>query len=95
MTQQTRVRDRQGRIWTVKKIRRGDAAEADLRFWYDGLTGEQRVDVVADALESCLKARGLDGIPRLRRVHRRVKCPWGAVSADRRTSHALDVQEQQ
>ena len=72
MKQQMRARDRQGRIWTVKKIRKRDAAEADFRFWYDGLTGEQRVEVVAEALESCLKARGPDGIPRLRRVHRRV-----------------------
>jgi hypothetical protein len=66
------IRDGWGRTWTVEKIRRAAAADADFRFWYDGLTAEQRVGVVAEALESCLKARGLDGIPRLRRVHRRV-----------------------
>ncbi len=83
MTQWTQVRDRQGRIWTVVKARREEAHEEDLRFWHELLTPEQRVEAVAEALASCLKTRGLDGNPRLRRVHRLIKRPWGAVSGDR------------
>jgi hypothetical protein len=80
MTDPRRVRDRHGRIWTVKKVRWEDAEKEDFRFWYEELTPEQRVDAVADALESCLKTRGLYPIPRLRRVHRRIRAPWAAPS---------------
>ena len=83
MTRQ-QVRDAGGRVWTITKVRRKDAEAADFRFWYEELTAEQRVEAVAEALESCLKTRGLDGIPRLRRVHRRIQCPWSAVSPNRR-----------
>jgi hypothetical protein len=83
MTRRKRVRDPLGRIWTVVKVRRKDAEEEDFRFWHDGLTPEQRVEAVADALESCLKTRGVHAIPRLRRVHRRIQCPWRAVPRDR------------
>ena len=65
MARRKRVRDRHGRTWTVIKIRRKEAEGEDFHFWYDGLTPEQRVEAVAETLESCLKTRGLDGIPRL------------------------------
>ena len=68
--------ERNGKRWTIKKVHRRDAERADFEFWYDGLTPGQRVAAVGEALESCLKTRGLDGVPRLRRVHRRVQCPW-------------------
>jgi hypothetical protein len=63
----------------MAKVRLSEAEEADFRFWYEGLSPEQRVEAVGEALESCLKARGADGVPRLRRVHRRVECPWRPV----------------
>lgn len=65
--------ERQGKRWTIVRVPRQEAERVDFEFWYDGLTPEERVMAVGEALESCLKARGLDGIPRLRRVHRRIK----------------------
>lgn len=38
------VTDDRGGVWTVVKVQRKEAAEADFRFWYDGLTPEQRVE---------------------------------------------------
>jgi hypothetical protein len=60
----------------MTKVRSDDEEEADFRFWYELLTPEERVEAVYQALESSLKARGLRGVPRLRRVYRRVRCPW-------------------
>ena len=67
--------DGQGRTWTVAKVGRQEAEEEDFRFWYDELTPEERVKAVGGALEGCLKTRGLDAIPRLQRVHRRIERP--------------------
>ena len=89
MPQRRRVVDAQGRTWTVSKVAWKDAEAEDFRFWYDGLTPEERVDAVGQALEGCLKTRGRNAVPRLRRVHRRVKRPWGAVPADRRARRRL------
>ena len=61
--------------WPVSKVGWDEAAEEDFRFWYEGLTSEESMEVIGDALEGCLKARGLDAIPRLRRVHHRVERP--------------------
>ena len=60
----------------MAKVEWKEAEEADFRFWYERLTPEERVEVVGSALESCLKTRGDNGVPRLRRVHRRIKAPW-------------------
>jgi len=76
MTEQRRVVDGRGRTWTVRKVRKEAAEEADFRFWYEELSPEERVEAVADALESCLKTRGHHAIPGLRRVHRRIRAPW-------------------
>src|SRR2546421_11535079 len=84
MKRHRRIIDRNGKTWSVSKVRWEDAERADFRFWYDGLTPEERVEAVAAALESCLKTRGQIGIPRLRRVHRRIESPSGAVSHRRR-----------
>jgi hypothetical protein len=76
MTERRRVVDGRGRTWTISKVPWQEAEEEDFRFWYDRLTPEERVEAVAEALEGCLKARGLDAVPRLRRVHRRIRAPW-------------------
>ncbi len=89
MPERRRVVDGRGRVWTVAKVAWEDAQAEDFRFWYEGLTPEERVEVVAESLEGCLKTRGRNGVPRLRRVHRRIKRPWGAVSADRRAQENL------
>ena len=64
---------RNGRTWTMEKVRWEDAEEEDFRFWYEGLTPKQRLEAVYEALEMCLKAKGVDAVPRLRRVHRMFK----------------------
>jgi hypothetical protein len=84
MPERRRVVDGQGRAWSVSKVAWKDAEAEDFHFWYEGLTPEERVEAVGEALEGCLKTRGRNGIPRLRRVHRRIKRPWGAVSAAKR-----------
>jgi len=68
-----KVFDRNGRQWSLSKVRRENAEDEDFRFWYEGLTPEQRVDAVYEALEMCLKMKGVDAVPRLRRVHRLIK----------------------
>ena len=83
MAKHKQVVDGRGRVWTVSRIKWHEAEEEDFRFWYERLFPEERVDAVSDALESCLKTRGLDAVPRLRRVHRRIECPWRTVSGDR------------
>ena len=62
---------RNGRTWTIARVSRAEAEEHDFEFWQQ-MTPEERVAAVADCLLSCLKTRGIDEIPRLRRVHRRV-----------------------
>jgi hypothetical protein len=73
MTSSRKIVDRRGRTWTLSKVRREDAEDEDIRFWYEELTPEQRVEAVYDALEQCLKMKGIDAVPRLRRVHRIIK----------------------
>jgi len=48
-----KVLKRNGLAWTLSKVRLKDAEEEDFRFWYEGLTPEQRVKAVYDALEMC------------------------------------------
>jgi hypothetical protein len=76
MAERRQILDRRGRAWTVSKVTHKEAEEEDFLFWYERLTPEERVEAVGDALEACLKARGLGAVPRLRKVIRRVKCPW-------------------
>ena len=76
MTGRRRVVDGRGGTWLVSKIPWQEAEEEDLRFWYERLTPEERVMAVGEALESCLTTRGLHAVPRLRRVHRRIRAPW-------------------
>ncbi|MDP2896541.1 MAG: hypothetical protein Q8Q12_08265 [bacterium] len=84
MSKRREIVDSRGRVWAIAKVAWKEAEEEDFRFWYEGLTPEQRVEAVGEALEGCLKTRGIDAIPRLRRIHRRIKCPWGSLSRDRR-----------
>jgi len=76
MPERRTVLDGRGRVWSVSKVSWEEAEAEDFRFWYEELTPAQRVEAVAEALESSLKTRGVNGVPRLRRVHRRIKCPW-------------------
>jgi hypothetical protein len=76
MPERKRLVDQKGRTWTLTRVRLEEAEEEDFRFWYEELTPEERVAAVGDALASCLKARGIHEVPRLRRVHRRIRCPW-------------------
>jgi hypothetical protein len=69
---QERRISRNGRSWTIARLSRKEAAERDLEFWQQ-MTPEERVAAVEDCLLSCLKTRGIDEIPRLRRVYRRVE----------------------
>lgn len=68
--------DRHNRTWTATVVSEAEAEEADFRFWYEGLSPEERVNAVQDCLLSALKARGIREIPRLRRVHRVLKPKW-------------------
>lgn len=81
--ERARVMVRGGRIWTIRKVPRERAEEEDFRFWYEGLSPEERVKAVGEALESCLKTRGRNAVPRLRRVHRRIRSPWFAAARSR------------
>jgi hypothetical protein len=65
--------DRHGRIWVGAVVPKATAEEEDFDFWYDRLTPVERVAAVEDCLLSALKARGLDAVPRLRRVSRVVQ----------------------
>ena len=71
-----KLTDRRGRVWTISLVPQEQAEDEDFRFWYEELTPAERVDAVDLCLASCLKAKGLDGVPRLRRVSRRVKRAW-------------------
>jgi hypothetical protein len=73
MSERIQRRERNGKIWTIARVSREDADERDLAFWLEELTPEERVEAVEAALETCLKAKGTDGVPRPRRVHRRVE----------------------
>ncbi len=75
MAESRKIVDRKGRIWTLSKFPMEEAEHEDFRFWYENMTPEQRVDAVYDALELCLKTKGIDAVPRLRRVHRLLKPP--------------------
>jgi hypothetical protein len=75
--------DRRSRLWTVAVVPKAEAEEEDFRFWYEELTPAQRVDLVQECLLSCLKTKGLDGLPRFRRVYRRVERKRRSIPADR------------
>ena len=46
--------DAHGRIWTATVLSESEAEQADFRFWYDGLTPEERVAAVRECLASAL-----------------------------------------
>lgn len=76
MVERKEITDSRGRVWTATRVTWDEAEAEDDRFWAEELTPAQRVQAVGDALLSCLKTRGIDAVPRLRRVHRRIPCPW-------------------
>jgi len=67
--------DDRGRQWTVSVVPCESSDEEDFRFWYEELSAEERVNAVHECLRSALKAQGINAVPGLRRVSRRVK--WG------------------
>lgn len=67
------AKDRHGLTWEIALVPTKLAAKEDFAFWYTKLTPEERVDAVHECLLSALKARGINGPPRLRRVARRVE----------------------
>jgi hypothetical protein len=73
MNSSKKIMDRRGRTWTISKVRLENAEDEDIRFWYEELTPEQRLEAVYDALEQCLRMKGIHAVPRLRRVHRLIK----------------------
>ena len=90
MNERRRVVDGRRRPWTISQISWKEAEEEDLRFWYEQLTPEEQVEAVVGALENCLKARGLDAVPGLLGVHRRIRAPWakpGSAEASPRQGH--------
>jgi hypothetical protein len=62
--------DRHGRIWEARVVSEAEAEDEDFRFWYEGLSPEERVRAVEECLLSALRAKGMNEIPRLRRVCR-------------------------
>lgn len=68
-----RAIDRHGRVWEARVLDQEEQEEADFVFWFEGMTPEDRVRAVGDCLLSSLKARGVNAIPRLRRVCRVVE----------------------
>lgn len=73
MEKRGQATDRHGRVWTAQVVSQEEAEEEDFRFWYEELTPEERVRAVADCTLSALKARGINEIPRLRKVCRVVE----------------------
>ena len=65
--------DKYGRVWVARIVSHGETEEEDFRFWYEEMTPEERVRAVEECLLSSLKAKGVNEIPRLRRVYRVVK----------------------
>lgn len=77
MERRGQATDGYGSVWTATVVAEDEAEEADFRFWYEGLSPEERVLAVEECLLSALKTKGIDEIPRLRRAHRVLESPWG------------------
>jgi len=73
MEKRGEAKDRHGRTWTAVVVTQDEAEEADFRFWYEGLSPEERVNAVQDCTLSALKAKGIQELPRLRKVYRVLK----------------------
>jgi hypothetical protein len=76
MERRGQATDRYGRTWEAVVVDNAEAAAADFAFWYDKLTPKERVAAVEDCLLSSLKAKGIDELPRFRRVSRVVQRSW-------------------
>jgi hypothetical protein len=64
--------ERGGRRWSIRVVDAKEAEQADFEFWFQR-TPAERVAAVEECLLSALKTRGIDEIPRLRRVCRVVE----------------------
>ena len=73
MEKRGQATDRYGRIWEARVVKVDEAEEEDFRFWYEEMTPGERVRAVEECLLSSLQAKGINEIPRLRRVCRVIK----------------------
>jgi hypothetical protein len=85
--------DRHGRVWAATVLDQSEAEAEDLRFWREELTPEQRVAAVEECLASALAARGIDELPRLRRVSRVVERPRRSPTSARYAPRAASGAE--
>jgi hypothetical protein len=76
MERRGQAEDRHGRVWVARVVSEDEAEEEDFRFWYEDLIPEERVRAVEDCLLSSLKARGINEIPRLKKVCRVIQSKW-------------------
>ncbi len=70
MEKRGQATDKYGRVWEARVLSQDEAEEEDFRFWYEEMTPEERVRAVEECLLSSLKAKGVNEIPRLKRVGR-------------------------
>lgn len=68
-----RIRSRSGQTWTMTKMTSDEAEDEDFRFWFDEMTPEERVHVIAECWLDYQKTRGIRGIPRFGTVRRCTK----------------------
>ena len=73
MEKRGQATDMHGRVWEARVLIQDEAEEEDFRFWYEEITPEERVRAVEECLLSSLRAKGINEIPRLRRVCRVIK----------------------
>jgi hypothetical protein len=73
MRERGSARDKYGKIWKARVVSMTEAEEEDFHFWFENLSPEDRVHTVDACLSGCLKTRGMNDTPRLRRVFRIVK----------------------
>ena len=73
MSEPDRTIQRDSELWTIHRVHHSQQEEADLDFWLEQMTPEQRVMAVYECTESCLKAKDEHGNQPFRRIYRRVK----------------------
>jgi hypothetical protein len=69
LTEREKAVGLQGRAW-IAPVLTSEEEEAEFLYWQENFTPAERVDAVADCLLACLRAHGIDEIPRLQKVCR-------------------------
>ena len=70
MEKRGQATDKYGQVWEARVVSHDEAEEEDFRVWYEEMTPEERVRAVEECLLSSLKAKGVNEVPRLRKVGR-------------------------